>query len=183
MFIESLIIAFALSLDAFALATVVGATPFGRSWDAIARISFNFGLFQALMPIAGYFLGKNLVKWIEQWDHWIAASIIFLIAFKMILDHHSDDTYRKNIDPSKGIKLVGLSIACSLDAFAVGFSFSLIHREIWMAALLFGIITSIVSCIGLRLGALTHSLIGHKVEILGAIVLIGIGIKILIEHL
>ncbi len=182
-FIEIILIAVGLSLDAFAVS--IGASSSGSVSDARSRfrLSFHFGLFQFLMPVIGWFLGSTIAPLISTIDHWVAFVLLAYVGIKMIKESFEPQEENNKTNPSKGRTLIILSIATSIDALVVGFSLALINVDIWQPSVLIGIITGILSLIGIYIGDFLGSRIGRKMELIGGLVLVGIGAKILIQHL
>jgi putative Mn2+ efflux pump MntP len=135
------------------------------------------------MPVIGWLAGLTIMQWVEAWDHWIAFSLLAIIGGRMIYEAFSDEEKTDDRDPTKGLSLVLLSIATSIDALAVGFSLSVIGVSIWMPALVIGLVAGVLTIAGMLLGGRIGDRWGSRVEILGGLVLIAIGAKILIEHL
>lgn len=179
-------IAFSLSFDAFAAALCSGCALHRPTVFQALKVGLWFGVFQGLMPLLGYLSGTAFRTSIESWDHWLAFGLLFLVGVKMIYDG-----YRSSIGcnaPDEDVimhpvRLCLLAIATSIDAFAVGLSFSMLHYPILIPALVIGIITFVMSTIGLKAGSRLYVILEDKVEYAGGIILILIGIKILIEHL
>ena len=176
-------LALALAMDAFAVALGTGAVLSRLTGRHLFRLGFHFGLFQALMPVIGWLAGLTIIQWVEAWDHWIAFSLLAIIGGRMIYEAFSDEEKANDRDPTKGLSLVLLSIATSIDALAVGFSLSVIGVSIWMPALVIGLVAGVLTIAGMLLGGRIGDRWGTRVEIFGGLVLIAIGIKILIEHL
>ena len=176
-------LALALAMDAFAVALGTGAVLSSLTGRHLFRLGFHFGLFQALMPVIGWLAGLTIIQWVEAWDHWIAFSLLAIIGGRMIYEAFSDEEKTDDRDPTKGLSLVLLSIATSIDALAVGFSLSVIGVSIWMPALVIGLVAGVLTIAGMLLGGRIGDRWGSRVEILGGLVLIAIGAKILIEHL
>ena len=176
-------LALALAMDAFAVALGTGAVLSRLTGRHLFRLGFHFGLFQALMPVIGWLAGLTIMQWVEVWDHWIAFSLLAIIGGRMIYEAFSDEEKTEDRDPTKGLSLVLLSIATSIDALAVGFSLSVIGVSIWMPALVIGLVAGVLTIAGMLLGGRIGDRWGARVEIFGGLVLIAIGIKILIEHL
>lgn len=176
-------LALALAMDAFAVALGTGAVLSRLTGRHLFRLGFHFGLFQALMPVIGWLAGLTIMQWVEAWDHWIAFSLLAIIGGRMIYEAFSDEEKTDDRDPTKGLSLVLLSIATSIDALAVGFSLSVIGVSIWMPALVIGLVAGVLTIVGMLLGGRIGDRWGSRVEIFGGLVLIAIGIKILIEHL
>ena len=176
-------LALALAMDAFAVALGTGAVLSRLTGRHLFRLGFHFGLFQALMPVIGWLAGLTIMQWVEAWDHWIAFSLLAIIGGRMIYEAVSDEEKADERDPTKGLSLVLLSIATSIDALAVGFSLSVIGVSIWMPALVIGLVAGVLTVVGMLLGGRIGNRWGSRVEIFGGLVLIAIGLKILIEHL
>ncbi len=181
--IEIILIAIGLSLDAFAVS--LGASSGGRIKDARSkfRLSFHFGLFQFIMPVIGWYVGTTIEPLVKNFDHWIAFALLFYVGGKMIYESFSDGDEAEKSNPSKGMTLVLLSVATSIDALVVGFSLALIDVDIWQPGIIIGLVTGFLSLFGIYIGGYLGSRFGKKMEMAGGIVLIGIGIKILLSHL
>jgi len=169
-------------MDAFAVSVTCGLTlPPPKKWNAF-KIAFSFGMFQALMPVIGWFAGKALSVYIQQFDHFIAFIILFLIGSRMIYKALKEGDCDP-IDPTNFPVLLMLSIATSIDALAVGVTFAFLNMTIVTPVLIIGLITFIISALGVSLGHRVGCRLGKTAEIVGGAILIIIGIKILIEHL
>jgi putative Mn2+ efflux pump MntP len=177
-------IAVALAMDAFAVALATGmnlATLTGRH---LFRLGFHFGLFQALMPIIGWLAGLAVQQRIAAWDHWIAFGLLAFVGGHMLWEAFTDDDAEAQAnDPTRGLSLVLLSVATSIDALAVGFSLSVLGVSIWMPAVVIGLVAGALTVAGMLLGRRVGDRWGPRVEIVGGLILIGIGLKILAEHL
>ena len=183
-FISILIIAIGLSADCFAV-SISGSVAIQRTTPLqIIRTAFTFGLFQAIMPVIGWLIGRNLVTFVADYDHWIAFALLLLIGSRMIWEsiHDHEDKKRKT-DITRGLTLLTLAIATSIDALAVGLTFAFLQISIALASSTIGIIAFIVTILGFLLGKKLGQLIGKRAEIIGGIVLIAIGIRILLSHL
>jgi len=181
--LEILLIAVGLAMDAFAVSLASGFS-LKRSfflWSVI--IALFFGGFQALMPVIGWFGGNLFSAYIEKYDHWIAFGLLLIIGGRMIYEAFYSHLEKKLIRPTNLIVLLGLAIATSIDALAVGLSFSLLDTHIFLPALFIGIVTFIISFCGVMLGKSLGVKWGERANVFGGIVLILIGIKILFEHL
>jgi len=174
-------IALALAMDAFAVALGAGVTLQHLTGRRLFRLSFHFGLFQALMPVLGWLAGQTLVQWIAAWDHWIAFALLAFVGGRMIKESFEEEKADSS-DPTRGATMVMLSIATSIDALAVGFSLSLLGVSIWGPAVVIGLVAGALTLVGMLLGDRVGSRWGSRVEILGGLVLIAIGLKILWEH-
>jgi putative Mn2+ efflux pump MntP len=178
-------IAVALAMDAFAVAIVTGLTVKPLTRRHVFRLAFHFGLFQFFMPIIGWAAGTAVQKHIADFDHWVALGLLGFIGGKMIWGSLSGDNQDRNSgnDPTSGWQLVVLSIATSIDALAVGLSLGLIGSAIFKPALIIGIVAAGFTAIGMVLGRKIGSIWGKRVEIVGGLILIAIGVKIAIDHL
>lgn len=181
--IELITIAIALAMDAFAVAIATGVSLKSVSKRQTFRLAWHFGLFQALMPILGWLLGSTVRSYIEAYDHWIAFALLGYIGYKMIHEAFEDEEESRK-DPTKGMTLIVLSIATSIDALAVGLSLSMLGVSVWWPSLIIGIVALLFTLVGLQLGktAAKAQSIGKYAELLGGTVLICIGLKILWEH-
>ncbi|MEA3546633.1 MAG: manganese efflux pump MntP family protein [Thermodesulfobacteriota bacterium] len=175
-------ISLALAMDAFAVALAAGAVLHPVNKRQLFRLSFHFGLFQGFMPVLGWLAGLSVQSLISAYDHWLAFGLLSFVGGKMIYEAFSDDTEHKT-DPTRGATMVMLSIATSIDALAVGLSLAAIGISVWTPALVIGITAAILTVAGMLLGGRVGLIWGKRVEIIGGLVLIGIGLKILAEHL
>ena len=175
-------IAFALAMDAFAVAIAVGARLERLTFRRMFRLSFHFGLFQFFMPIIGWAAGTQVSQYVSAFDHWVAAGLLWLIGGKMIYEAISEDETRDPSDPTRGMTMVMLSIATSIDALAVGLTLGMLGVSVWFPALIIGLVAGGMTLLGIKLGGRIGSFWGKRVEIIGGLVLISIGIKILAEH-
>ena len=176
-------IAIALAMDAFAVALAAGLTLPKLTGRHLFRFGFHFGLFQALMPVLGWLAGVSLRQKIEAFDHWIAFILLFCVGAKMLKDAFKDDASEEaNGDPTRGVSLVMLSIATSIDALAIGLSLAVLGVVIWTPAIVIGLTACVLTILGMLLGSRLGAAWGTRVEVFGGLLLIGIGIKILLEH-
>lgn len=182
-YISIFAIAVSLAMDAFSVSIVCGLIIDSPGLRHYFRLSFHFGLFQFFMPILGFLIGRKIENIIKDYDHWIAFILLLFIGLKMINDSRSKDESNECSDPSKGFSLVYLSLATSIDAFAVGLSLGLLGNPILLPSVIIGIVCAIFSAIGVYLGDRIGIILGKRIEALGGIILIIIGIKIVIEHL
>jgi putative Mn2+ efflux pump MntP len=181
--VEILLIAVGLALDAFAVSLGVGVARLANSFRPIFRLSFHFGLFQFLMPVLGWLAGRNVVQAIAQWDHWVALVLLSFVGGRMILSGLRPGETAFSGDPSRGLTLVMLSVATSIDAFAVGLSLAMLQINIWYPSVIIGLITSTLSLFGLLVGHRLGKRFGKKMEVIGGLILICIGVKVVIDHL
>ena len=181
-FLELLLIAIGLSMDAFSVSICKGLTTKRFSWRMALICGLWFGFFQALMPVIGYFLGAQFQELIEACDYWIAFGLLVLIGANMIREAVWGK--EKQQDGSLGFKtMLLLAIATSIDALAVGVSFACIQVELWSSVLIIGITTFLFSVLGVKIGNVFGSKYEKSASIIGGIILILIGLKILLEHL
>ena len=177
------ILAVGLGVDAFSVAIGIGASNNKKSWAPVLRLSLAFGLFQFVMPLIGWLAGSTVVDRIQSFDHWIAFALLVLVGGKMIREGFEKESDEQKTDQTRGWPLFLLSIATSIDALAVGFSFSLLKTDLLFPAAIIGVVCFMMTAVGMIFGKGLARIFGRKVEILGGMVLIVIGMKILIEHL
>lgn len=176
------LIALSMAMDAFAVSLGSGV-KIGPGPRPVFRIAFHFGLFQALMPVVGWSFGNTIEPLVKNIDHWAAFGLLAFVGIRMIRSGLSSGEEEIENDPSHGWTMVMLSIAVSIDALAIGLSLAFLHVDIWTPALVIGLVTGVLSLIGLRIGILFGERFGKPVEVLGGLVLIGIGIRIVASHL
>jgi len=176
-------IAIALSMDAFAVAVVTGLTLQPLTKRQLFRMSFHFGLFQALMPMVGWLAGRAVREHIASLDHWVAFALLAFVGLRMIKEAFEEKSpERVPNDPTKGWDLVALSVATSIDALAVGLSLGMVETTILLPALIIGLVTGTLTLAGMLLGSRIGELWSRRVEVLGGVILIAIGVKIVLEH-
>jgi len=176
------LIALSMAMDAFAV-SICSGVKIGPGPRPVFRIAFHFGLFQALMPVIGWLFGNTIEPLVKNYDHWVAFGLLAFVGIRMIrsgLSKYDEEIVK---DPSRGWTMVMLSIAVSIDALAVGLSLAFLNVNIWNPALIIGLVTGALSLIGLRVGNGVGRRFGKPVEVLGGLVLIGIGVRILESHL
>lgn len=181
-FVSIILIAIALAMDSFVVSVSSGAILERlRKRDAL-KIALFFGFFQAMMPIVGWLIGISIIDLIAGIDHWVAFGLLGIIGIKMIHSSLKPES-TKIINPLNNYVLLLLAIATSIDALAVGLSFAFLDTSILVPVLAIGIITFILSFAGVFFGKRIGSVFGKKIGIVGGLILIGIGIKIVLEHL
>lgn len=178
---EIILIGLGLAMDAFAVSVCKGLSMKKMNWKNAVIIAAYFGVFQAIMPIIGYFLGTTFSSLVENVDHWIAFILLVIIGGNMIKDSF-DEEQKSNEQVDLKTMLI-LSLATSIDALAVGITFAFFETNIILAVSIIGIITFILSLIGVKIGNRFGNKFQSKAEFTGGIILIIIGIKILLEHL
>lgn len=180
--LELILIAIGLGMDAFAVSICKGISMPKMNWKKAIIIGLYFGIFQAVMPVIGYTLGKAFENLVTSIDHWIAFGLLLIIGIKMLIDAFKDDNVSVNDSVNWKVMII-LAIATSIDALAVGITFAFLQVNLLLAVLIIGIITFILCVIGTKIGNNFGNKFENKAEILGGIVLILIGVKILLEHL
>jgi len=180
-----IIIAIGLAMDCFAVSISKGIHVQKFYWGMTLRMAVLFGLFQALMPLIGYLFGIGFAGYMKAFDHWIAFGLLTLIGGKMVIEglkpHDPDSDETPN--PFKWSLLLSLSLATSIDALATGIVLIPYPGAIWEAIAIIGFISFLFTLTGMYIGVHFGKRFHFKVEILGGVILIGIGLKILIEHL
>jgi|DewCreStandDraft_4_1066084.scaffolds.fasta_scaffold50582_3 putative Mn2+ efflux pump MntP len=184
-FIELIIIGIGLSMDSLAVSLTSGTIRCVTHRKGL-KIALFFAFFQALMPFIGWLIGSSFKSLIEQIDHWIAFSLLFIIGLKMIIEAVKINPEDRKFDINSNYVIIMLSIATTIDAFVVGIGFGFLidsYQKILIAALIIGVVTFIFSFGGICLGKLNRFIKPRLAEIIGGIVLIAIGFKILVEHI
>jgi len=178
-------IALALAMDAFAVSLGISAALKRLTTRQSLRLAFSFGLFQFGMPILGWAAGRSILPLIEAVDHWVAAGLLFLVGGRMVYDSfRSQETDRPGPqDPTRGLNLLLLAVATSIDAMAVGLSLAMLSVPILYPALVIGAVAFAMTLVGARIGPVLGRLAGKRAELAGALVLFAIAVKILINHL
>lgn len=178
---ELFIIAVGLSMDAFAVSVCKGLSMRKISLQKSLTVGLYFGCFQALMPLLGYFLGKQFASFITDYDHWVTFILLALIGGNMIRESRGGDEVET--DASLSVKsMLPLAVATSIDALAVGVSFAFLKVHIAPAVVFIGVITFVLSAIGVKIGNVFGAKYKSRAELAGGIVLVIMGVKILLEH-
>ena len=179
--IDILLIAIGVSMDAFAVSIGKGISDTRVSFRSAAIAGLWFGGFQALMPCIGYFLGLGFATFIGQWDHWVAWLLLTVIGANMVKESFSKD--EDEVSGGWGFwHMLTLAVATSIDALAVGVSFAFLEISIWRSVTIIGFTTMLFSIVGVYLGKTIGTHFKSRAELIGGLVLIAIGCKILIEH-
>lgn len=188
-FLTIVLIAVGLSMDAFAVSVCKGISLKDADWKQSVQVGLWFGIFQALMPLAGYFAGNRFLDIISSWDHWIAFALLLFIGLNMVREGLKDAKEKPECCGECGHNDLGFktmlmaAIATSIDALAVGVSFVAINNlNIWAAVGIIGIVTFAFSVVGVGAGTRIGKKFAAKAEITGGIILICIGLKIVLEH-
>jgi putative Mn2+ efflux pump MntP len=172
-----------LGTDAFAVAAASAACLPNITRRHTFRLTWHFGFFQAMMTALGWVGGEALSRFTSGFNNWIAFAILVLLGLHMMWQSLQSDTCKEDFDPTRGWSLVGLSVATSIDALAVGISLSLLRMEITSPALVIGFTALVMTYVGTRLGKQAGAHLGQWAERAGALVLVALGIRILVQHL
>jgi putative Mn2+ efflux pump MntP len=177
-------IAVGLAMDAFAAAIAISVSLGRVSGRQTFRLAWHFGLFQALMPIIGWYGGVSVERWISGWDHWLAFGLLAFVGGRMLASglRRGREEFSR-LDPTRGIPLVVLSVATSIDALAVGLSFAALGVRIWIPSAVIGLTAALLTVVGTALGSRLGDRFGRWMEVLGGALLIAIGARIVVAHL
>lgn len=182
--ISLIFLAFAMSTDAFAAAIGKGASLHKPRFLDALRTGLIFGVIEAITPIIGWFVGQAAASAVENWDHWIAFTLLLLLGLHMIYAGLKPESDEDEKPTSHSFWLLAITaFATSIDALAVGVGLAFVDVNIWFAALLIGLATMTMVTLGVMLGRVIGTAIGRKAEIIGGLVLIGVGVAILYDHL
>lgn len=174
-------IAVGLALDCFAVAVGSSVALRRATVRQTFRLAFYFGLFQFLMPVVGWLAGLTVAQHVALFDHWVAFGLLAFVGGKAIWSARREKV--RADDPTQGATLVVLSVATSIDALAVGFSFAMLGVTVWVPSAVIGLVTAALTALGMQVGSRLGERFGRRVEILGGLVLIAIGLKILLQHI
>ncbi|MBI4304287.1 MAG: manganese efflux pump [Chloroflexi bacterium] len=182
--ISILLIAIGLSADCFAVAVSGSVTLRTLSFIKVFRTAFTFGFFQGMMPVIGWLAGRTIAGIISAYDHWVAFSLLALVGGHMIWESFRREKGKGEVtDISRGVLLLVLAVATSIDALAVGLSLAFLENGIVQASIIIGLVTLLVTAGGFWIGRKAGGLRGKRAKLVGGIVLIGIGTRILLSHL
>ena len=183
-FVFILGIAVALAMDCFAVTLGLACGARGLTMKQAVRMAAYFGGFQFLMPVAGWFAGDRLLALIKDFDHWIAFGLLALIGGRMIYESFgmSEEEKACRPDQTQGTRLLVLALATSIDALAVGLSLGVIRTSILYPAVVIGATSFALTVAGAKLGPVLGRIVGRRAELIGGLILFGIGAKILFEH-
>jgi putative Mn2+ efflux pump MntP len=176
-------LAVGLAMDALAVAVATGLLLGRPSPGHVLRLAFHFGLFQSLMPVVGWLAGRSVAVYIQDFDHWVAFGLLAFVAGKMLREAFHDGADVPAGDPTRGWTLLLLSIATSIDALAVGLSMAFLDVSVWLPSVVIGLVAFAFTAAGVLVGARVGRTLGRWPEVVGGLVLLGIGVKILVEHL
>lgn len=178
-----ILIGVGLSVDSFAASITTGACAKRIRLYNILKIASIMAFFQGIMPLIGWLIGSSFKSLIEDYDHWIAFILLLGIGGKLIYEGIRNKGTKKRIDPTKNLILAGMAIATSIDALILGIGFGIIQVNIWIAMLIIGCTTFFFSGIGVVIGRKAGKYFNKGIEIFGGLLLIGLGVKILVEHI
>jgi manganese efflux pump family protein len=177
-----LLIALGLAMDAFAVSTACGVQIGLIRYGHVLRVALAFGFFQFIMPVIGWLAGSTFAGWVQTVDHWVAFGLLAIIGGRMIWESFRDHEAPAK-DPTRGWNLLVLAIATSIDALAVGLGLAFLDVSIWFPAVVIGIVAAVLSAVGALFGCRLGRRFGAWAERAGGLVLIGLGIRILVQHL
>ncbi len=180
---DILLIALGMAMDAFAVSLGIGTTRVACAPRSVFRLSFHFGFFQFMMPVLGWLAGSRLAGLIQNFDHWVALALLAFVGIRMIRSGLDARAEAFACDPSRGRMLVTLSVATSIDAFAIGLSLAMLRVDILYPSLVIGAVTALLSLVGLLIGHRLGQVFGKRMEVLGGLILIGIGVRIVASHM
>ena len=175
---ETLVVAVCLGMDAFSVALGVGSK--GATARQTFRLSFHFGLFQFLMPLIGWAIGRGAAAVVRDYDHWVAFAVLLAVGLHMIVESFRPKTdTASERDMTRGWWLVGLSVATSLDALGVGVGFGVLGRRLVYSAMVIGVVAASMTLVGLRSARLLRAWVGQRMEAVGGLVLVGLAFRML----
>jgi putative Mn2+ efflux pump MntP len=182
-FTTSFLIAVGLAMDAFAVSLGVGTGGKAKDRRSKLRLAFHFGIFQMGMTLLGWLLGSTIASFITAVDHWVAMALLSYVGIGMIRSGFDPDKECYPSNPSKGKIMVTLCIATSIDAMAVGLGMAMIGTPVLFPSVVIGVVTTALSMFGLAAGHKLGEKFGKRMEILGGLILIGIGLRVVLQHL
>ena len=180
--VATCVIGAGLAMDAFAVSVAGGATARQMKLRHAMRMAAFFGAFQAVMPLLGWSAGQVFRRYVQDVDHWVAFILLAGVGGKMIHEAGSLDGEGATADPLNVYVLFTLAVATSIDALAVGVTFSFLDVDVWQAAGIIGAVTFVLSFLGSQVGKSFGHLLERRLEVLGGVILIGMGFKILVHH-
>jgi len=182
-FVTIMGIALGLAMDAFAVSLACSAALGEATNRQTFRLSFHFFIFHVTMPLVGWLAGMEIVRFIRNFDHWVALALLLFVGGKMVRESFRPGTVKLSADPTRGWSLVLLSVATSIDALAIGLSFAMLKMNVWYPVILIGLVAAGMTILGMKVGNLLGRAFGRKMELVGGMILIAIGFKIFAEHL
>jgi putative Mn2+ efflux pump MntP len=178
-----ILMAIGLSFDSFAVSVCTGLIVNKIKFWQATKIALTLALFQSAMPLLGWLIGMQFEELVKDFDHWIAFGLLLLIGARMIYESLKPEEERKVFNPFKPMILIGMAISTSIDALSVGITFAFIEINLYLAVIIIGIVTYISAMLGMLFGKKAGKWFGKRIEIVGGLILIGIGIKILLDSL
>lgn len=170
-------------MDALAVSVAVGVKLCQVNWRQVVRMAGAFGFFQFGMPLIGWLAGMTVADKIHSWDHWVAFGLLTGVGMHMIWSGWKGKENRWAAgDPTRGLLLLSLAVATSIDALAVGVGFSFLQAKIWMTAALIGLVAATMTAMGIKVGCRLGLVFGKRMEISGGVILVVMGVKFLLEH-
>ncbi len=182
-FLYIFFIALGLSADCFAVAISGSISLRNPSSVQVLRTALAFGLSQFLMPIIGWLAGQTVVSLIAAYDHWVALALLVLVGGRMLWESFHSEEKPREADITRGVTLLTMSVATSIDALAVGLSLAFLHINIWVASLIIGAVAFGVTVIGFFIGKKVSAVLGRRAKLLSGVILIAIGLRILLSHI
>ena len=176
-------VALGLSFDSFAISLTCGVVEDKIRFRAAVRVAVIMAIFQGGFTIGGFFLGSFFSSGLEAYDHWIAMGLLGFLGVRMVINGLAPERNGKRSDITSIANIITMAVGTSIDALAVGISFAFLAINIWLSGLVIGAITFLASMVAIRLGKSAGKKLGQRAEIVGGLILIAIGVKILIEHL
>lgn len=177
------LISIGLAMDALAVSLGIGTSGQIPTMRGKVRLAAHFGIFQAGMAALGWLVGETVVRLVEGFDHWIAFGLLLYVGIRLIRAGLVDGYQAFDQDPSTGKVLVILSVATSIDAFAIGLSFAFLKVPVLFSVIMIGLVALLLSATGLFIGIRLGEKFGKRMEIIGGLILIGIGLRVVFTHL
>jgi putative Mn2+ efflux pump MntP len=178
-----LAIAAGLCFDTFAVSLSFGVVQFRVLFRQAVRLAIVLAVFQGGLTVTGFFLGSIVSNALKAIDHWIALGLLSILGVKMIIEGLKKQERKEVLDYSKSLVIFTIALGTSIDAFAVGVSFAFLDVKIWSAGIIIGTVTFLASMIAIRIGKSAGEKLGQRVEIVGGLILVAMGIKIFLEHM
>ena len=181
--ISNILIAISLSFDSLAASVASGTLILNANIKHAFKIAIVFALFQGIMPVIGWLIGKSFEKYISAFDHWLAFILLTGISIKIIYDGLKQDADKdRNFNPLNNVVLITMAIATSIDALIVGVGLGILEKNILIPAAIIGFFTFLFSFLGVSFSNWLSKRLNNKIEIIGGLILFAIGVKILVEH-
>ena len=178
-----ILIALSLAMDCFAIALGISCSGRRISRAMALRVAAAFGIAQAIMPIIGWLAGRSLINIISSYDHWVVFGLLLAVGIHMIWESFHEEEAGEKLDLTRGWALISLALITSLDALATGLALAFQQVSVGVAAITIGAVTFIIVMAGFFIGGKVGALLGRWAGVLGGLILIGIGTRVLLEHL